>query len=598
MLPPPEQDFSIYVGFPFCKKACAYCHYKPNIHFGVSEIPGNYLDTLLKQIRYFLQENSIADKTLPSCYFGGGTPSLLTLKQVNAIKNLFDEFNISFVERSIEVHPAMFNEEILESAFFNRFSIGIQSIDQKRLEKWNREVYSIERIQNICALIKDNVHNSNINFDFLFRTSILEKDIQLVHNICPDTVVFYPQTGLRTELEAAETFSSLKKAAFILDDFGYFRNTESSFHFYKSHNSQSKYAQSEYSFTNDIIGFGHNSISRIGIKSYLSLYEDNYTSYRIKERKNNVIQELLCGSLLYGVPEALEKNLHKEIVSLLRINKHSCSKYIPLEKETWEKLFTVIKQFSQETQELYWRCLFWADSRSKNIDDFFEYLEQEHQKILHEAIENLPAPKEIPEKNILIEGIDGSGKDTFAEMLLGYLKMISIKSASKSISLVGLPASQAAYGVECKKFIEDANLSVSYNDIKKMLKCNRDDFCHTLNRKYPGLHIFIRDILTAEGTLACLFPDRYSFDEFETSKIDFCIIINTDPLLAKKRVENRGIKETWRESLDYLNFFNSFFLSHCKCFSLVNIVDNTTNSLDELRIQALKTAIQIYRLFY
>ena len=55
MLPPPEQDFSIYVGFPFCKKACAYCHYKPNIHFGVSEIPGNYLDTLLKQIRCFLQ---------------------------------------------------------------------------------------------------------------------------------------------------------------------------------------------------------------------------------------------------------------------------------------------------------------------------------------------------------------------------------------------------------------------------------------------------------------------------------------------------------------------------------------------------------------
>ena len=92
MLPSPEQDFSIYVGFPFCKKACAYCHYKPNIHFGVSEIPGNYLDTLLKQIRCFLQKNNISNKTLPSCYFGGGTPSLLTLKQVNAIKTLFDEF--------------------------------------------------------------------------------------------------------------------------------------------------------------------------------------------------------------------------------------------------------------------------------------------------------------------------------------------------------------------------------------------------------------------------------------------------------------------------------------------------------------------------
>ena len=84
---------------------------------------------------------------------------------------------------------------------------------------------------------------------------------------------------------------------------------------------------------------------------------------------------------------------------------------------------------------------------------------------------NLPVPKEIPNKNILIEGIDGSGKDTFAEMLLGYLKMVSIKSATKSISLVGLPSSHAIYGMQCKKFIEDADVSTNYNDMKRMLKC-------------------------------------------------------------------------------------------------------------------------------
>lgn len=598
MLPSSERNFSVYVGFPFCKKACSYCHYKPNIHFSLSEIPRNYLDTLLKQIRCFLQENGIRNRTLPSCYFGGGTPSLLTLKQVNAIKSLFDDFNISFTERSIEIHPAMFDEEILEATFFNRFSIGIQSIDSQRLKQWNREVYTEERIRNICDLIRNNVCSPHINFDFLFRTSILEKDVNLVNNILPETAVFYPQTGLRTEQEAAETFVSLKKAAFMLEDFGYFRNTENSFHFYKSHDFQSKYAQSEYSFVDDIIGFGHNSISRIESKSYLSLYDDNYTSYRIKERKNNVIQELLYGSLLYGVPEVLEKQLPSEILSLLRINKHSGAKYIPLEKETWEILFSVIKKYSQENQELYWRSLFWADHRSKNIDTLFEYLEQEYQRFLCESMANLPVPKEIPNKNILIEGIDGSGKDTFAEMLLGYLKMVSIKSATKSISLVGLPSSHAIYGMQCKKFIEDADVSTNYNDMKRMLKCNRDDFCHTLNSDYPGLHIFIRNQLTEQGTLACLYPDYHSFDEREASIIDFCIIINTDPFLARKRVEKRGVKETWRESLNYLNFFNSYFLSHCKYFSHVRIVNNATNSLDELRAQALKTALQIYKMLY
>ncbi len=91
-----KNNVAFYIGIPFCKKACNYCHYRPNIRFGTETIPDVYFTTLLIQIQSFLQKYNIRNSTLLSCYFGGGTPSLLSTQQISSIFSLFKDNGIFF----------------------------------------------------------------------------------------------------------------------------------------------------------------------------------------------------------------------------------------------------------------------------------------------------------------------------------------------------------------------------------------------------------------------------------------------------------------------------------------------------------------------
>ncbi len=473
--------------------------------------------------------------------------------------------------------------------------MGIQSTVPQIIEGWNRESYCVNRIRDIFYAIRENNKNSIVNFDFLMERSFSDTDIYLIKELMPDTVVFYPKTGMRTEREAADIYVALKKIEFLLDSFGYFRVNENSFHFFKRHENLSKYAQGEYSFEADIIGFGHNSLSRIGNKSFLSLYSQNYENWQIKRRSIDTELELLWNTLPYGVPSSLEQKLPDEIFTFLRNNKHFGTKYIPLEKDIWISFFEKIQTYPPKIQDFCWQAFFWSDKRKKDLNLFFRYLDEEYNNIFSNAITASHYKKNIPRLNILIEGIDGSGKDTFARMLIEFLKSLYSRENDLSISLIGLPASKAAYGPQCKKFIEDADMSIPYEKITKYLANNREAFCEDLNHQHPGIHIFVRSILTEQGTLSCLYPNHaFNFTNRGLSHIDLCIVINTDPILARQRIERRGIKVTWREEPKYLDYFNSFFLKHATVFPKTKIVNNTSDSINELRSQALKIAKYIY----
>lgn len=597
MLPVPQKEISFYIGIPFCKKPCKFCHYRPNIRFGVKTIPEAYINTLLKQIQDSIVNFKLENKKLLSCYFGGGTPSLLSKHQLSCIINLFSKYNITFEERSIEIHPAILDKSIIDLKFFNRFSIGVQSTQSSVLDEWNRDVYSQNEIKDLYTLLRKNNRDSIINFDFLFYNKIYDSDLAFINELSPDTVVFYPQTGPRNELIAAQTLASLKRAELSLCETRYFRQNENSFHFYRNYKSISKYSRGEYSFTSDILGVGHNSVSRIGSQSFLSLYDDQYNSWEYIHRKRDTEFELLWGSLLYGIPVQLEPKLPKEISRLLHNDKHFETKYIPLEKNVWEKFFDCISTLPDDKQSFCWKSFFWSDDRKKDLQLFFKNLDDSYQALFSRTTSAL-SPKSIPQANVLIEGIDGSGKDTFAFFLVEYLHALFFQQDGRSISLIGLPSSKAIYGTQCKCFIENADKSFPYDDIKSFLSQNREDFCAYINTVYPGLHIFVRSILTEQGTLSCLYPNHIvSINNCGVSKIDLCIIINADPILARRRIEKRGKKETWRESLHYLDYFNHFYLNHSDAFPETMIVNNLSDSIIELQSQALKIATHIYKAF-
>ncbi len=130
----------LYLHIPFCKKACHYC----NFHFSTSmRLKEPLVDALLRELalrKDFFQE----DKTpLQSIYFGGGTPSLLSIGELERIfEAIYRYFSIDAnAEITLEANPDDLDAEMLRGLRqtpINRLSIGVQSFSDQDLQWMNR----------------------------------------------------------------------------------------------------------------------------------------------------------------------------------------------------------------------------------------------------------------------------------------------------------------------------------------------------------------------------------------------------------------------------------------------------------------------------
>ena len=153
----------VYIHIPFCIKKCGYCSFysEPFSH----ELCANYIDTLKKEIRQFLAGNTIQADTV---YFGGGTPSLLSVEQISDILSLFD-LNDN-CEITLETNPGTVNreyfQELSEKTHVNRISLGVQSLDDKEL----RYLQRIHNSQQVYETVKDvkAVGFDNFSLDLIY----------------------------------------------------------------------------------------------------------------------------------------------------------------------------------------------------------------------------------------------------------------------------------------------------------------------------------------------------------------------------------------------------------------------------------------------
>ena len=126
----------LYVHVPFCVKLCDFCPYF-KIKFD-PELLDKYVDALLKEIDLVKDTYNISN--VPSVYYGGGTPALVSrrLSEINSkIRRQFPSVK-SF---AIELHPDNLTEKVMDDiaeAQFNMISIGIQSFDAQLLKKLGR----------------------------------------------------------------------------------------------------------------------------------------------------------------------------------------------------------------------------------------------------------------------------------------------------------------------------------------------------------------------------------------------------------------------------------------------------------------------------
>jgi len=128
----------IYVHIPFCRQKCHYC----NFHFSVSlKNKRALLASLLKEID--LRSEFLGRNEITTLYLGGGTPSVLTVKEILILKDKiasYFEFNEG-MEFTIEANPDDLNESYLQELKdigVNRLSVGIQSFNDEELKLMNR----------------------------------------------------------------------------------------------------------------------------------------------------------------------------------------------------------------------------------------------------------------------------------------------------------------------------------------------------------------------------------------------------------------------------------------------------------------------------
>lgn len=155
----------IYIHIPFCKQACHYCDF----HFSTSlKKKDEMVLALAKEIQ--LRKEEFKDEIVETIYFGGGTPSILTIYDIRyLIDSVYANYKVADnPEITVEANPDDLNEErIIELSKnkVNRLSIGIQSFFEEDLKLMNRAHNSAEAKK--CLEIATRYFD-NISIDLIY----------------------------------------------------------------------------------------------------------------------------------------------------------------------------------------------------------------------------------------------------------------------------------------------------------------------------------------------------------------------------------------------------------------------------------------------
>src|SRR2546421_7927254 len=166
------ETVSLYVHIPFCHTRCHYCDF--NTYAGMLPLREPYVRALLTEIGMAGALTKLPGgkpRRSRTIFFGGGTPSLLSVSQVSRILDAcYDNFAVDEdAEITLEANPGTLNREQLaglRAAGINRLSLGSQSFDAELLKTLGR-IHTPEEITQALHHARAAGFTS-INLDFMF----------------------------------------------------------------------------------------------------------------------------------------------------------------------------------------------------------------------------------------------------------------------------------------------------------------------------------------------------------------------------------------------------------------------------------------------
>ncbi len=200
---------SLYVHVPFCAHKCEYCAFFSEA--GNGGMINRYVEALKRELVI------VAPRLKPrTIFFGGGTPSILNLTQLESVFRTMHDHGLGGAEEwTIECNPATVSQDkakLLRDFGVNRISMGVQTLNENLLERLGR-IHSREMVFKSYDILR-NAGFDNINLDLMFAIpgqtmeiwqQTLDEITQLKteHLSCYE-VIYEEDTPLYQQLQAGE----------------------------------------------------------------------------------------------------------------------------------------------------------------------------------------------------------------------------------------------------------------------------------------------------------------------------------------------------------------------------------------------------------
>lgn len=198
-----QRDMGIYIHIPFCKQKCIYCDFPA--YQNLQDYYDTYLYALLQEMTMFVDAHpEVCQKPVDTVYFGGGTPTELSIEQLYSILNQIKAlFNITDdCQFTIESNPGELTKAYIAELVqlgFSRISFGVQTFNDKNLVALHRSHRGQDAIQAVNWAHE--VGFKEINLDLIYGLpnqviEHIEQDLDMVSQLPINHISTY---GLQVE---------------------------------------------------------------------------------------------------------------------------------------------------------------------------------------------------------------------------------------------------------------------------------------------------------------------------------------------------------------------------------------------------------------
>jgi len=195
---PADVPLGLYLHIPFCRKRCHFCYFRVYTDKNSSEVQ-SYLDVLAREWELYNEQRAVTGRPLNFVYFGGGTPSYISTRQLESLVARMDAVSSwrSAEEITFECEPGTLTEGKLASIRgigVTRLSLGIENFDDEILEA-NGRAHRSPEIARAYEFARS-LDFPQINID-LIAGMLGESDanwttcVQKTIDLAPDSVTVY-----------------------------------------------------------------------------------------------------------------------------------------------------------------------------------------------------------------------------------------------------------------------------------------------------------------------------------------------------------------------------------------------------------------------